>query len=70
MESTVSLPDAGSFLREGITLDGLHKLALSQTDIEAARQVREAREAMLHQVAVETRPLYGDVWSFAASCAA
>ena len=58
-------------MREGITLDDLHQqLALSQTDIEAARQVREAREAMLHQVAIETRPLYGDVWSFAASCAA
>ncbi|MGJ7511674.1 DDE-type integrase/transposase/recombinase [Variovorax sp. GT1P44] len=70
LEKLAILPDASNFLREGITMEGLHQLALSQTDIEAARQVREAREAMLHQVAVETRPLYGDVWSFAASCAA
>jgi len=41
----------------------------SLANIEATRQVREAREAMLHQVAIETRPLYGDEWSFAASCA-
>jgi transposase InsO family protein len=70
LEKLASLPDANRFLREGITLDGLLELARAQTDVQAARQVREAREAMLHQVAVETQPLYGDVWSFAASCAA
>lgn len=32
-------------------------------------QVREAREAMFNQVAVETQPLDGDVWSFAGTCA-
>lgn len=37
LEKLASLPDAGLFLREGITLQGLHNLALSQSDIEAAR---------------------------------
>jgi hypothetical protein len=49
LEKPASLPGAGNFLREGITLEGLHTLALSQTDVEAARQVREAREAMFNQ---------------------
>lgn len=52
----------GHFLREGIMLDDLLELARGQTGVEAARQVREA---MFNQVAVETRPLYVDVWSFA-----
>jgi transposase InsO family protein len=70
LEKFASLPEAGSFLRDGITLEGLLQDARSLTDIEAARQVREARESMLRQVVVETRPLYSDVWSFATNCAA
>jgi hypothetical protein len=70
LEKLASLPEACSFLRDGITLEGLLQEARSLTDIEAARQVREARESMLRQVAVETRPLYSDVWRFATNCAA
>lgn len=70
LEKLASLPGAGRFLRDGITLDRLLEQARSQTDVEAARQVREARERLLGEVAVETRPAYSDVWSFARSCAA
>ncbi|MFL9999314.1 integrase catalytic domain-containing protein, partial [Paraburkholderia sediminicola] len=57
-EKFASLPEADSFLRDGITFEGLMEQARSLIDIEAARQVREARESMLRQVAIETRPLY------------
>ncbi|MCI0151919.1 DDE-type integrase/transposase/recombinase [Paraburkholderia sediminicola] len=70
LEKFGNLPQADRFLRDGITQEGLRQEARSLTDIEAARQVREARESMLRQVAVETRPLYSDVWSFATNCAA
>ena len=70
LEKLASLADASRFLREGVTLDGLMELARSQTDIEAARQVRKAREILLGEVAHETRPVYSDVWSFARACAA
>ncbi|MGF6552591.1 hypothetical protein [Paraburkholderia youngii] len=41
------LEGASNFLRDGVTLNGLQQEAQRLTDIEAARQVREAREAML-----------------------
>jgi len=69
-DKLTSLPDAESFLREGITLEALLQEARRLTDIEAARQVRKAREAMMDQIARDSRPLYGDVWSFATACAA
>lgn len=65
-----SLPNAGSFLRMDITLEELQQEARRLTDIEAARQVREAREKMMDQFAIETRPLYSDIWSFASTAAA
>ncbi|MGF6597621.1 transposase InsO family protein [Paraburkholderia sp. GAS448] len=67
LEKLASLPDAGRFLREGITLDQLQQQARSQTDVEAARQVREARERLMGKVAGQTQPRYADVWSFARS---
>lgn len=70
LEKLVSLPNARSFLCEGITLDLLLEQARSQTDVEAARQVREARQRLMGEVAVATRPAYSDVWSFARACAA
>ncbi|ACC76332.1 hypothetical protein VOI32_35905 [Paraburkholderia caribensis] len=69
LEKLASLPEAGRFLRDGITLDQLLQQARSQTDVEAARQVREARERLLGEVAAETRTVYSDVWSLARSCA-
>ncbi len=70
LDKLASPPDAQSFLREGITLEDLQQQARRLTDIEAARQVREAREKMMDQIAIETRPLYSDVWSFAQVAAA
>ncbi|MBC8720616.1 transposase family protein [Paraburkholderia sp. 31.1] len=70
LDKLLTLPDAGSFLREGITVDSLQQQARSQTDIEAARQVREAREALMDPIAVEVRARYGDVWSYARESAA
>ena len=67
LEKLVSLPDASRFLREDITLDQLLEQARSQTDVEAARQVRQARERLMSKVANETRPRYTDVWSYARS---
>ena len=42
LEKLASLPEASSFLREDITLEGLQEQARSLTDIEAVKQVREA----------------------------
>jgi transposase InsO family protein len=67
LEKLVSLPDASHFLREDITLDQLLEQARSQTDIEAACQVREARERLMGKVADQIRPRYADVWSYARS---
>lgn len=65
LEKLASLAHANRYLRPGITLELLLEQARNMTDIEAARQVRQARDAMMNRVAVETKPLYGDVWSFA-----
>jgi hypothetical protein len=65
LEKLASLPDASRFLREDITLDRLLEQARSQTDVEAARQVREARGRLMGKVAYHTRPRYTDVWSYA-----
>ena len=65
LEKLASLPDADDFLRKGITLDPLKQQARSQTDVEAARQVRQARERLMSKVADQTRPRYPDVWTLA-----
>ncbi|CAM2198499.1 Integrase catalytic domain-containing protein (plasmid) [Paraburkholderia kururiensis] len=65
LDKLASVPGADDFLRKGITLDQLKELARSQTDVEAARQVRLARERLMGKVADQTRPRYTDVWSFA-----
>jgi len=70
LDKLASLPDAQSFLREGVTLGSLQQEARRLIDIEAARQVREEREKMMDQIARDTRPLYADVWSFAPTCSA
>lgn len=70
LEKLVSLPEAERFMRTGVTIEGLKEEARRMTDIEAARQVREARQTMMDQIAIETRPLYSDIWSFARAAAA
>ncbi len=70
LEKLTSLPQASRFLREGITLDHLPEQARSQTDVEAARQVRKAGENLLGNAVSEPLPLYSDIGSFAQACAA
>jgi transposase InsO family protein len=65
LEKLLSVPHAATFLREGITLDGLLEQAHRQTDLQAARQVRKEREAILHRNALETRSLYDGAASYA-----
>ena len=43
LDKLASLPDAASFLRPGITLPELHKLARALTDVQAAEELNEAR---------------------------
>jgi len=65
LEKLASLPDVDDFLRKDITIDQLKQHARSHTDVEAARQVRQARERLMGKVADQTRPRYPDVWSLA-----
>ncbi|WP_186022001.1 hypothetical protein [Burkholderia gladioli] len=65
LEKLASLPNVDDFLRKDITIDQLKQQARSQTDVEAARQVRRARERLTGKVAAQTRPRYPAVWSLA-----
>ena len=65
LEKLASLPHAACFLRAGITLDGLLDQARHMSDLEAARQMRKEREAILHRNALETRSLYDGAASYA-----
>jgi len=69
LDKLLSLPNASSFLREGITIDSLLQQARSVTDIEAARSVRRAREQLMDDVTMEVRE-FRDVWRYARDDAA
>lgn len=69
LDKLLSLPNAASFLREGVTLDSLRTEARSMTDIEAARLTRRAREDLMDGVAMEVRR-FRDIWSYAGGDAA
>ena len=43
LDKLASLPDAASFLRPSITLAELQQLAKALTDVQAARELNEAR---------------------------
>jgi hypothetical protein len=45
-----SLPEAAKFMREGITLQDLHELARALTDVQAAEELNEARNALFRRV--------------------
>ena len=51
-DKLASLPDAATFMREGVTLDNLHALARALTDIQAAEELNEARLALFRRVPV------------------
>lgn len=46
LEKLTSLPKAASFLRHGVSLDDLHALARALTDVQAAEELQQARQAL------------------------
>jgi transposase InsO family protein len=54
LDKLASLPEAAKFMREGITLEDLHELATALTDVQAAEELNEAREALFRRVPART----------------
>jgi transposase InsO family protein len=54
LDKLASLPEAHKFLREGVTLEHLHELALALTDVQAAEELNEARAALFKRVPART----------------
>lgn len=50
LDKLASLPEAATFMREGITLEELHELATALTDVQAAEELNEARAALFRRV--------------------
>ena len=50
LDKLSSLPDAAQFLRVGITLADLHATARSMTDVQAAKKLNAARQALFKRV--------------------
>ena len=50
LDKLASLPDAGQYLRQGIVLEELYKLARALTDVQAAEELNEARAALFRRV--------------------
>ena len=46
LDKLASLPNAATFLREGITFKDLHALARALTDVQAAEELQEARQVL------------------------
>lgn len=54
LDKLASLPDAASFLRPGMTLRELQQLATALTDVQAAQELNEARQALFSRVPART----------------
>ena len=54
LEKLASLPDAARFLRPGTTLTALHELANALSDLDAARELAEARQALFKRAGTRT----------------
>jgi transposase InsO family protein len=54
LDKLASLPEAATFMREGITLEDLHALARALTDVQAAEELNEARLALFRRVPART----------------
>ncbi|MBK6787429.1 MAG: transposase family protein [Betaproteobacteria bacterium] len=50
LDKLASLPEAQSYLRQGITLEHLYQLARALTDVQAAEELNEARAALFRRV--------------------
>ncbi len=54
LDKLASLPNAATFLREGITFEELHALARALTDVQAAEELNDARNALFRRVPKKT----------------
>jgi transposase InsO family protein len=54
LDKLASLPEAATFLREGVRLEDLHALATALTDVQAAEELNEARSALFRRVPART----------------
>jgi transposase InsO family protein len=54
LDKLASLPDAATFLREGVTLQDLRELATALSDVQAAEELNEARAALFRRVPART----------------
>ena len=45
-----SLPDAASFLRDGVTFDDLDRAASAQSDLQAAKALKRARDGLFRKI--------------------
>ena len=54
LDKLASLPQAATFMREGLTLEDLHALARALTDVQAAEELNEARLALFRRVPART----------------
>lgn len=54
LDKLASLPEASRNLREGITLEHLRELATALTDVQAAEELNEARQALFRRVPART----------------
>ena len=50
LDKLARLPEAASFLRQGITFEDLHALARALTDMQAAEELNQARLALFSRV--------------------
>jgi len=54
LDKLASLSEAHTFLREGITLEHLRELATALSDVQAAEELNEARQALFRRVPART----------------
>jgi len=54
LDKLASLSEAVKFMREGVTLKDLHELATALTDVQAAEELNEARQALFRRVPART----------------
>jgi hypothetical protein len=54
LDKLTRLPEAATFMREGVTLEELHALARALTDVQAAEELNEARSALFRRVPART----------------
>jgi transposase InsO family protein len=54
LDKLASLPEAHTFMREGLTIEHLRALATALTDVQAGEELKEARQALFKRVPPRT----------------